>query len=248
VFLAALTLGSQIEGEECPYLWEYSSPECNDGYALNGYWWYGSWVPGLPTLESWFSGSPEVAIGNATFYGPGIMAATAEARGLSLRGYVDGVSALSCADLGLGVWLQRPGHSWEGPYLVVDCAQRNDIYGTIVIREEVIEVGFDTARRWGMVRAGAENYAVLAWRVAGVTVSKIPPGLVEETATPLRSWWLRRLSLTTPSDFREEMRNGWTRPLWRSPNNWRLRGEWREYLQPEPCWGRGLVGWECRIR
>ena len=211
---------------------EWVSPECNDGYALNGYWWYGDWVPGLPTLDSWFSGSPILAVGNAVFYGPWVMEGTAVARGFSLEGYVDGVSALSCADLGQEVWLQRPGEEWEGPFLIVDCSQRNDIYGNIVHREEVVELGYKTAERWGMVQTTTEGYHVLHWRVVGVVVSKLPPDQITTAAIPLKDWWLERLTYVELPDFLIEMEQGWQRPLYKVGNSWRLRGVWQTFSQP----------------
>ena len=221
------------------------SPDCDDNYALNGYWWYGHWIPGLPTLGSWFSGSPDLSIGNAVFYGPWVMEGTARARGLSLDGYVDGVSGLSCADVGLKLWIRPPGRDWEGPFLNVDCSQRNDIYGNIVHRGEVIEVGFKTAERWGMVKTTAEGYDVLDWRLDRVLVSKLPPDQIETEAVPFKEWWLERLTLVGLPDFLIEVEQGWTHPMFRPPDSWRIRGEWTVFNLAEersesyrPC--RGL--------
>jgi hypothetical protein len=120
-------------------------------YAYDGYWWREEvWVPGYISLETWYRPAPRHMVGRAVFYAPGVMRATAEVRGLSLEGFLDGVSLMSPADIGRTVWLLRPGGNWEGPFLVVDCARRGDMWPIIVGRDEVVEVGWDTADRWGM--------------------------------------------------------------------------------------------------
>lgn len=47
------------------------------------------------------------------------------------------------------VWLQRPGRDVEGPFLVVDCAQRNH-RAALIERGWVVDVDWETAQRWGM--------------------------------------------------------------------------------------------------
>ena len=229
---ASLSLVSPQTASSQDCTLETAAPDCNDGYALNGYWWHGFWIPGLPTLESWFAGSPVYAIGNAVFYAPWIMRATAELRELSLHGYVDGVSGLSCADVGLELWIRRPGHEWEGPFLNVDCAQRNDMYGIIVWRAEVIELGFETAERWGMVERTGGGYKVLRWRTEDVEVSKLPPEQVSGSPVPLREWWLERFEPVSASEFLSDVQNGYTRPLYRAGESWRFKGEWIRFAQP----------------
>lgn len=229
---------------ECGYIWEHASPSCNDGDPINGYWWIDeNWVPGLPTIESWFTPAPIWSWGNAVFYGPNVMEGTAKARGFDLTGYLDGVAMPSCADVGLEVWLKpfviyRDGEPvearWEGPYLVVDCAQRSDIYGVVVHRGEVVEVGFETARRWGMADYGGSRYVVEHWKLPLVQVSKVHPVyLPEDVFYPgwhspdelvhLPSWWKEVVRF---SDRRGQ------RPLYRYPSTWRINGEWITYEQP----------------
>lgn len=123
-------------------------------------------VPGNITLKTWFTPAPEYMEGNAVWYSPQLMEATARYRGLDLKGYLDGVSLMSPADIGKTVWIHHPDLGWEGPYLVVDCAQQNHMYGVIVSRDEVVEVGYTTAVRWGMVN----NYRVYEYRIEGVEV------------------------------------------------------------------------------
>ena len=190
-------------------------------------------MPGLPTLDSWFAGSPNYIIGNAVYYAPYMMQATAKARGLSLDGYVDGVSGLSCADIGMTVWIRRPGFWWEGPFLNVDCAQRNDMYGTVVWRAEVIELGFETAERWGMVERSGTGWRALSWRTEDVEVSKLPPEHVSGSPVPLRQWWLDRVEYVGWQEFQQEIENGWSRPRYKAGESWWFKGEWISFDQPQ---------------
>ena len=139
-----------------------------------------NWIPGVPTYESWFTPAPKITIGNAYPYGWSVMESTAEYNGFSLEGYVDGVALMSPADQGLPVWLKRPGYDWEGPFLVVDCARRTDFYNVSVHNQEVVEVGFETAVRWGMAteREKVDGKWMNYWpmkKVENVIVSKIQP-------------------------------------------------------------------------
>lgn len=123
-------------------------------------------IPGNITLKTWFTPAPIYIEGNAVWYAPWVMEATAEYRGLNLKGYLDGVSLMSPADIGKTVWIKHPEFGWEGPYLVSDCAQQNHMYGVIVSRNEVVEVGYRTAERWGMVNSRQTN----EFRIKGVEV------------------------------------------------------------------------------
>ena len=219
--------------QDCPT--ERASPACNNGDPIDGYWWFERWVPGYITLDSWFAGSPVHAIGNAVYYAPWRMEATAEFRGLDLTGYEGGVSGLSCADIGLDVWIKRdPARtSWEGPFLIVDCAQRNDMYGALAFRDEVIEVGFETALKWGMVERTANwGWRNLIWRLEEVAVSKLPPEQLSEPPIRLSEWWLDQLEFVTRSEFGEELREGWTRPRYDPNHSWLLKGSTVSFGQP----------------
>ncbi len=59
------------------------------------------------------------------------------------------VALLDRANVGRQVYIVRPGHPPEGPYLVVDCAARKD-YARLRQRGLVAEVDYRTARRWRM--------------------------------------------------------------------------------------------------
>ena len=96
----------------------------------------------------------ETLTGSVTYYNPGIMEATYEMR--LQWGHVAPcpdciglIALLDRAHLGRRVWLQRPGHPVEGPFLSVDCAADKDL-ARLRERGLVAEVDYETARRWGM--------------------------------------------------------------------------------------------------
>jgi len=167
----------------------------DDSSVYNGYYWVlekGSWIPGMISNRSWFLASPQHTIGAATYYANGVMEATARSRGMSLSGFVGGVSLISPADIGQTVYLRRQTEDWEGPFLVVDCARRSDMWGVVYYRGEVVEVDFHTAIRWGMVNP--TTYKRISYRMDGVEVWKgrHPP---EDGGQPLdlRQYWIPRV-------------------------------------------------------
>ncbi len=145
--------------------------------------------------------TPLPQTGLATFYAPGLME------------YVDGyrsglnqlpdcpecvgrVALLRAGDIGRKVWLQPPGGEPVGPFLVVDCARRQDV-APLVARDWAVDVSYELGQLWGMTRplAGvtvledpADNSPVR--RTSGVpTPFFVPPGQViisAPTATPAR--------------------------------------------------------------
>ncbi len=154
---------------------------CNDRYIYNGYMDRKHCVPGMITNETWFTPQPVHTVGKATWYAPGLMRATAEYRGMELEGFVDGVSLYSPADIGKVVWIKRSGFVWEGPFLVVDCSQRNHMFTTVTYIGEVVEVSFETARRWGMVTGSYEDYREIDWMIRNVElfIGELPPADAE---------------------------------------------------------------------
>lgn len=167
----------------------------HDNNPYNGYYWYDdNWVPGMVTVATWFRSAPLYSFAGATFYAPYVMEGTARWRGFNLAGYLDGVSLMSPSDIGATVWLKRPGGQWEGPYLVVDCAARNDIYSTITSRHEIVEVGFETAKRWGMVVPKETG----GWRTAHWTIPNVE--VIKSRALPI---WAQNDSpeRPEPTDF-----------------------------------------------
>lgn len=146
----------------------------------------------LVTYETWMTGHPMYTKGAATFYAPGVMEATAHVRGMSLDGYVDGVSLMSPVDIGQEVWIKYNG-IWEGPFLSVDTAQQNHMCQAIQTRGEVIEVGYKTANRWGMT----DWPKIHLWKV-DVEVSLVPPDYLDKhriDVVDFPRWWTAQAEL-----------------------------------------------------
>lgn len=129
-------------------------------------------VPGYISNEAWWTPAPQHSYGKAVWYAPYLMNATAEWRGMSLDGFLGGVAMMSPADMGEVVWLKRPGLNWEGPYLVVDVSSRIHIWTTITKIEEIIEVDFDTAVRWGMIDSNKLSWTINEYMIRDVEVYK----------------------------------------------------------------------------
>ena len=183
------------QGDNCPF--EFSMPSCDDGNRLNGYWWRDeTWVPGFITIESHFQPMPRFTKGWATYYSPGTMEATARFMDLSLDGYLDGVALMGCSEIGATVWVRRWKDTklliWEGPFLVVDCAEWDDHYAIAVGRWEVIEVGFKTAVKWGMAEKTWRGVINNSWMWNGVEVwigeNKPPEWVADPISYPEWFW------------------------------------------------------------
>lgn len=170
-----------------------------DRNPLNGFiddWGY--CIPGLVTNASWFMKQPQYTFGTAVYYAPGIMKATANFREMSLEGYIGGVALLSPADIGETVWLRRQDHEWEGPFLSIDCGRRADIYTEVVITQEVVEVDFTTAFRWGLVSYSKNDWWPLAYKEQTVEVwigKEKPSEDINLSQNPIyyAEWWLARI-------------------------------------------------------
>lgn len=163
--------------------WNYDSD------PLNGYFQPDrGWIPGMVSDESWNIPHPTYSYGGAVWYAAGVMEATALARGYSLEGYLDGVSLMSPADVGETVWMRQSGGEWEGPYLVVDCAQINHHFAAAYYNKETVEIGWDTAVRWGMVGDGVEKQ----WVRHDVEVYKSIEAPAGDIGSPVfyPDWWL----------------------------------------------------------
>jgi hypothetical protein len=174
----------------------------DDKNPLNGFiddW--GNCVPGLPTNETWFRKMPRYAYGTAVYYGPWMMEGTARYREMSLDGYLDGVALLSPGDIGETVWIRRSGYEWEGPFLSVDCGRRADIYTEVVLTQEVVEVGYVTAKRWGLVKddpTTKKGWKALGYKVQTVEVwvgKEKPSENIDFWDNPVyyAQWWLDRV-------------------------------------------------------
>lgn len=203
--------GNDIVGDEEPPI-RRCKPDDKDDYT--GHWWKHDplvCIPGVVTVQTWYIPAPPYSFGAAVWYAPYIMEATAQYRGLSLDGFLDGVSLMAPSDIGRTVWLRRPGHDWEGPFLVVDTAARGDIWPVINSRKEIVEVGFQTAARWGMVTAAQNHkgiyqrpYSVEEWRLAKVEVLKmdeIPPWISSHEPIDFVDWWSARATFVKGRDI-----------------------------------------------
>lgn len=204
-----------------------------------GYWWLDAWVPGLVSQETRFAELPQVVKGGALFYGPGVMEATAEFYGLDWsEDIVDGVSLLTCAEIGHKVWLKRPGHEWEGPFLVADCSSREDLYAHIFFRREVVEVGFETAERWGMAtRKGTDPwYKAHLWRIDNVLVSRVPPWKINTAPVDMQAWFETVLTFAQPADDKCRLVYHAPNSKWNPDNDyplWRVNCEWVTFYPPD---------------
>lgn len=94
--------------------------------------------------------------GLATFYAEGLMAYVHDYR-LAVGDVaacpqcVGAVALLRAGDIGRKVWLQPPDGEPVGPFLVVDCARRED-YPALLARGWVVDVSFEVGQLWGMTR------------------------------------------------------------------------------------------------
>lgn len=180
-------------------------------------------IPGYVSTESWFIKQPELVYGTAVFYSPGIMKATAKHRGMEYPdGYLGGVALGSPGEIGETVWLYGP-NGWEGPYLVVDCPQRVDVFTTIVIRQQVVEVDFNTAVRWGMVKWNNpyipnEGWYVEDWVIDDVLVFKgtmLPIDIFEREPVYFADWWLERVEFSEKVQPKPRWKPNGNNPLWK---------------------------------
>ena len=193
-----------------PCLKESENVICNDGNVYNGFFWYGSWVPGYPTFETQFLRMPDVSVGSAVIYPPGVMLANAQYRGLSITGFAGEIAVPFCSEIGHTVWLKRPGHDWEGPFLVADCTKRGDLYGVIEFRDQVVEIDFDTAVRWGMAKYISykdSTWTMLGGRMDGVILSKIPPTEIKTQPIDLSVWFLQNVNYASQKENRNQVEN-----------------------------------------
>ena len=184
---------------------ESYEPCCDNNDPTDGYWWYGHWVPGYLSLQSWFMPAPVHFSGKVTYYAPGLVEATAAWRGMSLDGFLDGVALMSPSDVGERVYIKF-SEEWYGPFLVVDCARRGDMWPVVVHREEAVEVGHKTATLWGLEPPYPE-----------VEVAKdLPRG---STPIVLSEWFQEH---ATFGNLAHPV-------LYRAPNEWRIEGVWHTF-------------------
>lgn len=105
---------------------------------------------------SYWERTPLPQQGLATYYNPGMMEQVLDYR--LGAGDIDPcpecvgtVALLRAGDIGRKVWLQPPGGDPVGPFLVVDCARRQDVQ-PLLDRNWVVDVSYEVGRYWGMNR------------------------------------------------------------------------------------------------
>ena len=135
--------------------WELN---CEDENPYNGFVFIDYCVPGVISKESWLMDYPAHTIGVATFYAPGVMDKVVANRGMSLKGYVDGIVTMTCGNVGDSAYIRRPGLGWEGPYLVVDCGGPHGVWAFTQYKLH-IEVDYDRWMLWDST-TGHQNIEV----------------------------------------------------------------------------------------
>ena len=120
--------------------------------------------------------SPLPQTGLATYYAPGMMEYVAGYR--QTQGQlpacpecVGTVALLRAGDIGRKVWLQQTDGERVGPFLVIDCARRQDV-DPLVARGWVVDVSYELGQAWAMNGP-----------LAGVTVLEDP---ADATVGPVR--------------------------------------------------------------
>ena len=238
------------EPEPIEWDWQWCRWVYGDNDKYNGYYYYlnDKWIPGVVTVESQYLIMPDVVIGSAWGYDPEMMLATAHSHNLSLTGLDGGVALPFCSEIGNYVWLKRPYHSgilgtgeWEGPFMVSDCAGIGDLYNVTAIRGEAVEIDFDTARYWTMVkdfRMSGEDTAHYTWdfrSVDDVIVSKInPKDLGDYEPVRLSEWFKDKVTYYENEDEYNEHFSEQVIVLDRYNKDerymeWRIDGEWRRF-------------------
>jgi hypothetical protein len=177
--------------------------DCDDDDDYNGYWDRGVCVPGVITREAWFAPTRGVVVGTLSSYPEGLMEKVASNRKMSLSGYIDGMSAISCGDLGKVGWIALPPDyaEWIGPFLVVDCSHQHHMFVTTVVHNYIGEIGYKTAEKLGFrgmsyvaVRYGGKGFGTWddwtmygpSWEMFDLEFIWKPSmgGVVEVTPTP----------------------------------------------------------------
>lgn len=106
-------------------------------------------LPGFPTRNTWTrtEDTPSIFYGRAIHYSPGIMQATAIARGFEkeyLLKFDCLLSGFFVNDVGRVAWILHKGESHR--CLVVDNARPRDLYGAVIHAREAIEIEYNFAR------------------------------------------------------------------------------------------------------
>lgn len=134
-------------------------------------------TPGFPTRETWTrqDDTPNIFFGRAVHYSPGIMWSTALARGFDKEYLVQFdclVSGFFVNDVGRVAWILYEDNAYM--CLVVDNAKSRDLYGTVVINREAVEVEFNFNKE--VLKAneihGEDPIVVVAYQIDEPTVEE----------------------------------------------------------------------------
>lgn len=135
--------------------------------------------------------------GLATYYAAGLMESVQWRRESSGQltacpECVGAVALLRAGDIGRKVWLQPPGGEPVGPFLVVDCARRQDVI-PLLSRNWAVDVSYELGQIWGMTRP-----------LDGVTVLEDPadsdPAALAARLAPTRFYVAaEELAISTPT-------------------------------------------------
>ncbi len=194
-FMGQIILATMVGATAC-----VSPPNVVDGYCNP----FGQFVPGMITNDTWMTPQPTYTEGRMVFYGPYAMEATREYRDIDYEkeGCIGGVSLHSPYNIGDKAWI-KVEDEWYGPFCVVDCARRGDMYTTVVYREEVVEVDFWFALEMGMVSDHVEGlYDVYEWFLPVEVLINVSPEvyfLINEDPTPVnyKEYFLENLEFAT---------------------------------------------------
>lgn len=200
-----------------------------DTNRYNGYYnEFHMWIPGVVKAESQFLVMPDLVIGEAWGYGVG--------RGIHTFGDSDVVGTIVlpfCSEIGNYVWAKREGCEWEGPFRVVDCAARYDIYNVVVNRHEVAEIPRDLAIEWNMWVEGKDGY--WGWnmrKIQNVLISKINPECLPADLQPVKldEWFKERVTYFETKEegmqWEEDNPRGILTKNIDGIPQWRINGEW----------------------
>jgi len=129
-------------------------------------------------IPGYWEQTPLPQTGVATFYAAGMMEYVHGYR--QERGQlpacpecVGTVALLRAGDIGRKVWLEPPNGERVGPFLVIDCARREDV-AALVSRNWVVDVSYEVGQLWGMDRP-LDGVTVLADPADGAFVGPLRP-------------------------------------------------------------------------
>lgn len=111
-------------------------------------------------------------------YAEGVMERMCAANG-PCDGYRGGIAVPSCALVGQTAWLRPTGRGWSGPFLIVDCSQRNHAYWHHTVLGLAAEIGYTVTKDWGMVISDRVDVHVGAGKPNGWSGVYLP------------YWWVR---------------------------------------------------------